>query len=94
MVRNTEDRNKLYHITHSADPHPNHGPNPHAGRAGEYDPKVTDLLEDIALRNDLPTTSVNIIKLVQEVNDLSTRVEKAVDLLKSGTAPKVLKITL
>jgi hypothetical protein len=92
MVRNTKDRDKLNHITHSADPHPNHGP--HAGRAGEYDPKVTDLLEDIALRNGLPTTSVNIIKLVQEVNDLSMRVEKAVDLLKSGTAPKVLKITL
>jgi hypothetical protein len=83
-----KDQEELNHVIHSSNPDPQYGQNPYAGHAGKYDPKVTTLLKDVANRNGLPTTSVDLVEMAYKINDLAERVERAVNLLNSGTAHK------
>ena len=64
-----KDRRMLNYVVHSPHPNPRYGKNPFAACTG-YDPKVTDLLQDVAQRHELPTTDVELVEVLHEIKQL------------------------
>ena len=64
-----KDRRTLNFIVHSPNPEKKYGPNEFADNA-KYDPHVTDVLREIALKRHLQTDNLELIEIVHELRDL------------------------
>jgi hypothetical protein len=71
-----KDRKMLNYVVHSPRPHPRYGKNPFADCSG-YDPKVTDLLQDVAKRHALPAEDVDLVEVMHEVKELLCKFRSA-----------------
>ena len=81
-----KDRRTLCFIVHSPNPEKRYGQNVFAENA-KYDPHVTEVLREIAVRRHLQTDNIELLEIVHELRELMQKKDV------TAVAERVLKIT-